>query len=98
MERANLDAALLYTNLMMNVNRGIDEVSLLIDDEPIFLQEEDADEYFQMATEFDFITESFRVWERRYKKNEYVNFQEVDLIANYLDLFRNYFENVNKLF
>lgn len=98
MERANLDAALLYTNLMMNVDRGLKEIASMIVDEPVFLKEEDSDEYFQMATEFDFIAESFRNWERRYMKNEYVNFQEIDLIANYLDLLKNYFDNINKLF
>jgi hypothetical protein len=98
MENKNLDSAILITNIMMNVDRGLREIEPLVIDEPVFLENADADEYIEMATEFDFLKESFRIYEQRYKAGHYVNMMDLDMIANYLDLLKNYFESINKPF
>ena len=83
---------------MMNVNRGLEEIEPMFDDDPVFLKDEDADEYFAMSTEFDYLKEAFARWEYKYEDGSYVDMLELDRIANYLDLIKNYLENVNKLF
>ena len=105
MESKNLDIAImsiqnamLLCNTMMNVNRGLEEIKLLFEDEPAFLEDEDVDEFNVMATEFDYLTELFRVWEQRYTRGWFIDMMELDKIANHLDLIRHYFENINNLY
>jgi len=98
MESRNLEAALLHTNIMMDVNRGLDEIEPLFDDDPVFLEDEDADEFFAMATEFDYLKQAFARWEYKYENDSYVDMLELDKIANYLDVMRCYLESINKPF
>ena len=98
MEIKNLESILLFVNTMVNVDRGFREIESLFDNEPCFLNDEDADEYIEVTTEFDYMKETFRTWEREYEKNQYVDLREVDMIANNLDFIRYYITSINKLF
>ena len=98
MESRNLEAALLHANTMMNVNRGFVEVREKLDDDIVFLEDEDADEYYQMTTEFDYIYESFRIVERKYEDGKEINMLDVDMMANYIDIMRSYLESINDSF
>ena len=98
MEIKNIENTLLFVNTMMNVNRGFEEIEPLLEDEPCFLYGEDLDEYFEVATEFDYMKETFRIWEREYEKNQYIDLLEIDTIANNLDFVRYYITSINKLF
>jgi len=98
MESRNLEAALLHANTMMNVNRGFVEVREKLDDDIVFLEDEDADEYYQMTNEFDYIYESFRIVERKYEDGKEINMLDVDMMANYIDIMRSYLESINDSF
>jgi hypothetical protein len=98
MENNNLESTLLLVNLMMSVDRAFDELELLLEDEPYFIDDEDADEFFEVATEFDYMKEAFTIWRNRYVKDHYVDLLEIDTIANNLDFIRHYIESINKLF
>jgi hypothetical protein len=98
MENNNLESTLLLVNLMMSVDRAFDELELLLEDEPYFIDDKDADEFFEVATEFDYMKEAFTIWRNRYVKDHYVDLLEIDTIANNLDFIRHYIESINKLF
>ena len=99
MEYTNLDETLLLTNLMMNVNRGIEELaSLIMESEYEFMSEEDADEFYSFTIDFDFLHESFRRVESKYKDDKIIDMLDLDAIANSLDLIRHYLKDINKLF
>jgi len=98
MESRNLEAALLHANTMMNVNRGFVEVREKLDDDIVFLEDEDADEFYQMTTEFDYVYETFRIIERKYEDGKEINMIDVDMMANYIDLMRSYLESISDPF
>jgi len=99
MEYTNLDEALLITNLMMNVNRSFEELSpQIMDNEYDFLEERDADDFYDVMIEFDFLQESFRRIEKKYKEGHGIDMLAVDYIANDLDLIRHYIKDINKPF
>jgi len=98
MESRNLEAALLHANTMMNVNRGFKEIKEALHDDIVFLEDEDADEYYQMTNEFDCVYESFRIIERKYENGKDINMLDVDMMANYIDLMRSYIESISDPF
>jgi hypothetical protein len=99
MENKNLEEALLIANLMMNVSRGIDELSpQIMESEYDFMSEDDADEFYDVLVEFDFLHESFRRIESKYKEGKIIDMLELDFISHDLDLIRHYLENTDRLF
>ena len=99
METGNLNTALLIANLMMNVNRGFEELApQIVDTDYEFLEERDTDDFYDVLIEFDFLYEAFCTIEKKLKLDHNVDMLMVDKIANELDMIRHYIDDINKPF